>query len=40
MNFQLINVSGKDNFTEMELAELLNQINSAPIYEHFQRGAI
>ena len=36
----MIFLSGKENFTEMELAELLNQINPAPIYEHFQRGAI
>jgi hypothetical protein len=34
----MIFLSGKENFTEMELAELLNQINPAPIYEHFQRG--
>ena len=36
----MIFLSGKENFTGMELAELLNQINPAPIYEHFQRGAI
>ena len=34
----MIFLSGKENFTGMELAELLNQINPAPIYEHFQRG--
>ena len=34
----MIFLSGKENFTEMELAELLNQIKPAPIYEHFQRG--
>ena len=36
----MIFLSGEENFTGMELAELLNQINPAPIYEHFQRGAI
>ena len=34
----MIFLSGTENFTEMELAELLNQINPAPIYEHFQGG--
>ena len=34
----MIFLSGKENFTGMELAELFNQINPAPIYEHFQRG--
>ena len=34
----MIFLSGKENFTGMELAELINQINPAPIYEHFQRG--
>ena len=37
-NNMMIFLSGKENFTEMELAELLNQINPVPIYEHFQRG--
>ena len=37
-NNMMIFLSGKENFTGMELAELLNQINPAPIYEHFQRG--
>ena len=36
----MIFLSGKENFTGMELVELFNQINPAPIYEHFQRGAI
>ena len=39
-NNMMIFLSGKENFTEMELAELLNRIKPAPIYEHFQRGAI
>ena len=34
----MIFLSGKENFTGMELAELLNRIKTAPIYEHFQRG--
>ena len=37
-NNMMIFLSGEENFTGMELAELLNQINPAPIYEHFQRG--
>ena len=37
---QWLFLSGSENFTGTELAELLNQINPAPIYEHFQRGAI
>ena len=40
IEFSVDQCKRKENFTEMELAELLNRIKPAPIYEHFQRGAI